>query len=103
DEDLLAFYRALIALRRARPELSDGDRSAVRVAFDEDARWLVVTRRGVAVACNLAAGRQEVPVPGRVGRVLLASTDGWVFGEGRVETDGESVVVLELVDPLPQG
>jgi maltooligosyltrehalose trehalohydrolase len=94
---LLSWYRELLALRRARPELCDGRRDQVEVTHDADARWLVVRRGAVAVACNLSAERQVVPLPGAAGGVLLASDRGFVFGPGGVQTDGETVVVLELV------
>jgi maltooligosyltrehalose trehalohydrolase len=97
DESLLEFYRALIALRRERPDLSDGRRDAVSVTWDDDDRWLVVRRGDVAIACNLSKDRQSLALPGTPVRVLLASTDGFVYGSRKVETDGESVVVLELV------
>ena len=55
-------------------------------------------RRGrVAVACNLSGERRRVPLPGLPLRVLLSSAPGFVYGDRQVETDGESVVVLELV------
>ena len=50
-------------LRRAVPALADGRLDRVRVGFDEEARWLVVERGPVAVACNLADRAQCVPVP----------------------------------------
>ena len=96
DEELLAFYRALIALRRSRTDLSDGRRDHVEVIWDADAEWLVMTRGAVAVCCNLAEERQALAVPGSPLRVLLASTPGWTYSDQRVETDGESVVVVEL-------
>ncbi len=96
DADLLGFYRALLTLRKDRKDLSDGRRDALAMSWDEQARWLVMTRGDVAVACNLSGDRQAVPLPGSPQRVLLASAEGWVFGDGRVETEGESVVVLEL-------
>ena len=96
DAELLGFYRALLLLRRDRKELSDGRRDAVSITWDDKARWLVMTRGDVAVACNLSGDRQAVPLPGSPQRVLLASAEGWVFGDGRVDTEGESVVVLEL-------
>lgn len=96
DAELLSFYRALLLLRRDRKELSDGRRDAVSITWDDKARWLVMTRGDVAVACNLSGDRQAVPLPGSPRRVLLASAEGWVFGDGRVDTEGESVVVLEL-------
>lgn len=96
DADLLSFYRAVLLLRRDRKDLSDGRRDAVSITWDDQARWLVMTRGDVAVACNLSGDRQSVPLPGSPQRVLLASAEGWVFGDGRVDTEGESVVVLEL-------
>jgi maltooligosyltrehalose trehalohydrolase len=97
-QSLLAWHRDLIGLRRTRPDLSDGRRDRVDVTYDEQARWVVVRRGAVAVVCNLATERQAVPLPGTPRDVLLSSTPGFVFSPGQVETDGESVVVLELLD-----
>jgi maltooligosyltrehalose trehalohydrolase len=94
---LLAWNRALVALRRTRPELADGHRHRVQVTYDEQARWLVVRRGRTAVACNLGADRQAVPLPGTPDAVLLASRPGFVFGDGLVELDGESVAILDLL------
>ena len=96
EQGLLAWTRDLISLRRSRPELTGGDRAAVEVTYDQDARWLVVRRGQVAVAVNLAGTRQAVPLPGAPQQVLLASTSGFVYGGEQVETDGESVLVLQL-------
>ena len=96
--ELLAWTRDLVALRRERPELSDGRRDRVQVSYDEDARWLVVRRGTLALAVNLAADRQVVPLPGTPQQVLLASATGFTFAQGQVETAGESAVLLELVD-----
>ncbi len=95
--DLLAWHRELIALRRSRPELSDADRAAVTVAFDEDARWLTVRRGSVLVAVNLAETGQAVPTPGAVTAVLLSSTSGISPGLDSVELAPGSVAVLDLV------
>ena len=94
--DLLAWYRDLIALRRSRPELTDGRRDRVRVSFDPDARWLVVQRGAVAVACNLSGESVIVPLSGTPARVLLASEDGSVHEPGKLELAAESVLVVEL-------
>ncbi len=52
------------------------------MAFDEDARWLVVRRAaaGVSVAVNLGDAGQDVPVAG-AGELLLAWPDA-VSGPG---------------------
>jgi maltooligosyltrehalose trehalohydrolase len=91
---LLTWTRDLIALRRARPELSDGRRDRVEVAYDEDARWLVVRRGAIAVLCNLSDGALTVPLSG-AGTVLLASERGSVQ-DGKAELAPESVLVVEL-------
>jgi maltooligosyltrehalose trehalohydrolase len=96
---LLAWYRDLLALRRARPELSDGRRSDLAVRVSDDERWVVVRRGSLAVACNLSDRRLTLPLPGTAAAVLLASAPGFVFSDAGVETDAESVVVLELVEP----
>jgi maltooligosyltrehalose trehalohydrolase len=94
---LTAWTRDLITLRRSRVELSDGCRDRVQVTFDEDDRWVVVRRGRVAVACNLSAQRQAVPLPGTPDQVLLVSEPGFAFGGRAVQLDGESVAVLELL------
>ena len=93
---LLAWTRDLIALRRARPELSDGHRDRTAVTYDEADRWLVVQRGRVAVVINLAAERRPVPLTGSPQAVLLASEPGAEHADGQVILAGESVVVVEL-------
>ncbi|WP_093259328.1 malto-oligosyltrehalose trehalohydrolase [Thermostaphylospora chromogena] len=70
---LLTWYRDLIALRKALPELADPRLTEVRVDYDEQDRWLVVHRGGLRVAANL--GRDPVTVPLTPARVLLASDE----------------------------
>ncbi len=59
---LLSWYRSLIALRRARPELTDPRLHAVRADYDEDARWLLVHRGPLRVAANLGAAPVRIPL-----------------------------------------
>ena len=100
---LLAWHRDLIALRRARPELSDGRRDRVRTTYDPDGRWIVVRRGAVAVVCNLSDERLSVPVDGSPRSALLASERGFVHRDGGIELAGESVVVVELAGGLAVG
>jgi maltooligosyltrehalose trehalohydrolase len=93
---LLSWYRDLLALRRARQELTDGRRDRVEVSTDASARWIVVRRGRVAVACNLSGTRQSLPLPGRPSSALLDSGRGTVLTEQRAELDAESAVVVEL-------
>ena len=68
---LLAWHRELIALRRTLPDLSDPDLAAVKVAFDEQARWLAYRRGDLRVAVNLAKEPAEIALGGG-GRVAAA-------------------------------
>ncbi len=94
--EILDFYRKAIAIRRQRVELTDPALAAVSVDFSEEARWLVLARSGLRVVCNLARHRQSVPLDGAPRGVLLASSPGFVYSDGKVELDGESVLVVEL-------
>ncbi|WP_194861052.1 malto-oligosyltrehalose trehalohydrolase [Dietzia sp. SYD-A1] len=64
---ILRGYRALIALRRAEPELSDPWLGAVRVRCGveaDDGRWLIVHRGSLALVVNLGTEPSRVPVTG---------------------------------------
>ncbi len=93
-QELLAWHRALVGLRRARPELRSGDRSRVRVEWSEEDRWLVLWRDRTAVAVNLAERAQALPTPG-ADRVLIASEDrGVTLGAGTVGLPPDAVAVV---------
>jgi malto-oligosyltrehalose trehalohydrolase len=66
--ELFDWYRALIALRRARPELTDPRLTEVSVDYGDS--WLVMRRGDLRIAANL--GKDPVPLPD--GDVLLASS-----------------------------
>src|SRR5579859_3616903 len=61
-QDMLAWYRTLIALRRSRPELTDPRLDRVRADHDEQDRWLVVHRGRLRIAANLGAIAQRLPL-----------------------------------------
>jgi maltooligosyltrehalose trehalohydrolase len=94
---LLAWYRTLIALRHAQPDLSDPDLTGVRVDYDERARWCVVHRGDLLTAVNLGTAPAAVPV-GRHPWVVLAA---WLpeataasDTDGLLRLPGESCAVL---------
>jgi maltooligosyltrehalose trehalohydrolase len=90
---LLGWYKDLIALRRARRELTNGRTDRVEVRFDERARWLVMRREEIEVACNFASDAQAIPVT-CARAPLMASGDGWRLRPGLIELPGESVALL---------
>jgi maltooligosyltrehalose trehalohydrolase len=59
---LLDWYRALIALRRRLPSLTDPRLDRVSVEFDEADRWVMVRHGLVTVAANLGGATRTLPV-----------------------------------------
>ncbi|MFJ5553574.1 malto-oligosyltrehalose trehalohydrolase [Streptomyces sp. NPDC093225] len=92
---LLEWHRTLIALRRRQPDLRDPDLAAVRVAYDEERRWLTFRRGDVRVAANLSAHPATIAL-GRNGVRVLAAWDEAAPPDpaGRLHLPAESVVVL---------
>ena len=77
---MLAFYRDLLALRRAHAPLSNCDKTRTRVRFDEGRRWLSVERGDEAGAravllCNLSSEARAVPTAEGAWRLTLWSGD----------------------------
>jgi maltooligosyltrehalose trehalohydrolase len=92
---ILDWHRRLIRLRRQIPALADGRMDRVGVRFDEEARWLVLERGPVTVACNLAAHAQTVPlIKERSTHILLASEAEAVVNAAGVTVPAEALVIL---------
>ena len=96
---LLEWHRRLITLRRQVPALADGRLDLVHTDHDEQARWLLLARGPITVACNVGDGAVRLPV---AGRVLLASGQGVRAGEGGLELAPDTVAVVK-VDAPPGG
>ena len=88
---VLGVYRDLLALRRARAELTDPWLTSFATTFDEDERWIVLHRGALRVACNLSGAPVTVPF---TGSVLLASAPPDV-GAGATVVAAESFCVLD--------
>jgi len=91
--EVLQWYKDLIRLRRKSNDLEDGNLSAVHVRFDEHARWLVIERGEVRVACNLGAARVRLEI-GNGAKLLLASDPSFLLSEAGIELDPDSVAIL---------
>ncbi|RUQ98319.1 malto-oligosyltrehalose trehalohydrolase [Labedella endophytica] len=92
---MLALYRALIALRKARPELTDPRLGRVSVDVDEAARTLVIHRgeqRGdLTIVVNLGESAATLDVSGRV----ILATDGTSgLAHGALEIGPRAAAVL---------
>ncbi len=71
---LLAWYRALVRLRRGIPSLTDGQLARGQVRFDEAAHWLVVERPPITMAYNFAPQRRRVPLRSDMPHDLLLAS-----------------------------
>jgi maltooligosyltrehalose trehalohydrolase len=88
--DMLEWYRALLALRQATPDLLDPALTAVRCRHDADAGWFVMERGAILVAFSLAQEPLELEVSGEL---LLASEPGVTLDDGRLRLVPDAVAV----------
>ena len=97
---LVDWYRRLISLRRQIPSLCDGLLDQVKTDFDESAKWFVMRRGPVAVACNLAGSRQCVPINsgGKNTRLLMASELEIQLMGGGIELPPDAVAIVLIED-----
>ncbi|WP_449060379.1 malto-oligosyltrehalose trehalohydrolase [Planomonospora algeriensis] len=87
----LDWYRALIALRRTHPDLSDPRLDRVRV--EHEGSWLVVHRGAFRVAANL--GRSPVALRVRPAEIVLASDPGTHLDGDDLTLPARSLAVLK--------
>jgi maltooligosyltrehalose trehalohydrolase len=95
--EILDLYRSLIALRKARPELTAPRLDRVDVEYGD--RWLVIRRTGLAVAANLGAFPSRLPLPETGDAVLLATEPRATLDGDGVELPAESAAVVRLGGP----
>jgi len=93
---LLELYRALIALRRATPDLTEPGFGDTAVVMSEDEGWLLLRRGRTEVALNFSAEARRLPVRG--GSVALATDDGVRLesggSAGQLNLPGHSAAIL---------
>jgi maltooligosyltrehalose trehalohydrolase len=98
NAEMLNWHRRLIRLRHEFAALSDGRLDRVTVTFDEQAKWLVMARGPIALACNLSERRQQTPLStGKDARILLASEKEIQLAGDGVELPPDSVAVIDAI------
>ena len=97
--ELYGWYRRLIHLRRCSRDLKNGQLDLDAVKFDEQARWLSITRGDSMVVCNFAANQQRIPIAhaDRL-EIALASTPGVCVDTATIDLPAISVAIL-----MPKG
>jgi len=93
--DVLAWYRQCIHLRRSQPALKSGRMDRVHTAMDEHARWFVMERAPLIIACNLGTFEQTVPIDKAAPlKIIMASEETIRLRPGGVSLPPDSVAVL---------
>lgn len=93
---MLAWYKALIHLRRSTPDLTKDCLDQITVCFDETARWLLVERSTIIIVCNMALTEQRIQQPQlRSKHVLIASGQQTAIDNGIIVMPPQSVAILE--------
>lgn len=90
---LLEWHKKLIGLRRSNSDLTDGRLDRVQIQFDEDAKWLVLKRGSVEVACNFSGNRQVVRISDNA-QAILASEICFRIDAGSLALPADSVAIL---------
>jgi maltooligosyltrehalose trehalohydrolase len=96
--EMLAWYRALICLRRRTPCLNDATPGNTRVTYDEQEKWLRMERGTISVICNLGELEHGFGVPSGAG-VLLRSREIARTEEGAIVLPPDTVAVLADRNP----
>jgi maltooligosyltrehalose trehalohydrolase len=91
---LRRLYQNLIALRRNETDLADPWLQRLLVDYDEEARWIVMRRGRLTVACNLGTEPVGVPFAGE----LVLCSDPPDIGDGSTVLPPHSFVILRTVD-----
>jgi maltooligosyltrehalose trehalohydrolase len=97
---MLAWYKQLIALRRAHPDITDPRMDHTSVDYDSEARWLLVRRGAVRIAANLGEAAACIPLglgglaPGDGPCLLAASASGVTVSPDVVKLPPVSLAVV---------
>jgi maltooligosyltrehalose trehalohydrolase len=91
---MVEWYKELIQLRKATPELTNGRLDYVSVTVDEDDQWLVMDRGSIQVACNLGAEELQIELPSA--STLLLGSDGVVLSRDELMLPPDSVSIVRI-------
>ncbi len=93
--EMLEWHRQLFAVRRDELTTLDTRLESVKTRYDEAARWLVVERGPITVACNLGDGPRRISLRAGNHEMLLQSEHGIKTEAGAVTLPADSVIVLK--------
>lgn len=94
--EMLAWHCQLIQLRRKEPALTEGRLDLVNTRFDESARWFMLERGPITVACNLAGQAQRIRLRDGKHVELLASDQPLAITDKELHLPPDAVAILKL-------
>jgi maltooligosyltrehalose trehalohydrolase len=92
--DMLAWYRALIRLRRADEARNQGEPGETRVRFDRQEMWFSMERGDVLLFCNLGETERRFSLP-EAARVVLGSRENLTVQNGDVVLPPDTVAIIK--------
>jgi maltooligosyltrehalose trehalohydrolase len=98
--EMLAWYRALIGLRRSTPDLNNGEPGNTRVEFDEEEKWLCMIRGAVHVLSNLGKSVRAFPID-EGSSLLLASRHDVEWNNGSLSLPPDTVAIVHYPNRCP--
>jgi maltooligosyltrehalose trehalohydrolase len=94
-QQMLAWYKSLIALRHRVSALTTGRLELTSAKFDAEHNWLYVERGPVRIICNFSDQTVTLPcVSDEKCVVLLASNEGCIAEEKAIRMPPETVAIL---------
>ena len=93
--EMLAWYGALIRLRRATMSLNDGEPGNTRVDYDVDEKWLSMERGEISVVCNLGEHSHSFKLQ-KSAALLLSSQPGIRMENDAVSLPPDCVAIVKL-------
>lgn len=92
--EMLAWYRALINLRRTTPSLNFGEPQQTGVRYDEQEMWFCMERGDITLDCNLSDKERRFTLP-ESGQIVLSSRQIAPASQGVVMLPPNSVAIIK--------
>lgn len=93
--EMLGWYRKLIALRKSRPELTNGSLEETLVEYNEDEKWLTLRRGPMEVVINLGMHPLQRQVAS-TSNLLMVSHNQVTPRNGSLSLPPDSVAIITL-------
>lgn len=94
--EIMRWYKQLIALRKAHPELTNGSLAETQVEYSEPHKWLILHRESMQVIVNLGSGPLQRSVENA--QLLLTSNNSAAIKGSTLTLPSDTVAILKSKD-----